>query len=770
MVVVVPAFIEEWAKSKDSIDVLKKLDLVLYGGAGLSEVGAALSREGVPLLSVYGSTECGPSCCCFEKRDANNLDDWAYVVLSSNYNYRLIPQGDGLFEIHYLQSEMHAPSVTNMPGGYNTGDLVERHPTKANLIKVVGRSDSQIILASGEKTNPEPIERTIGASPLVSGCVMFGRQRIANGILIQPVDSVEDTSAFVDQLWPSIEAANEHAPQHSRLQRALVVVAASDKPLPMTPKGSIKRKAALELYDGEINEAYEKSDDDTTEQVPFDYSNVPASVAQVVKTVMGEGVEDDVDLVSQGLDSMQATMIRNKLVAALKPVKDVNLGGTVVFQYPKITLLASFIDDLLKGSGPEATAEDVVARKAAEINATIALHVRNLKQKPQHGWEAPVSEGKNVLVTGTTGGLGAQLLYTLIKDPAVEHVFALNRANARKGLRERQLESLIEKGMPADDILASPKLSLLEANLAKSDLGLDGDVYSDINAVDVIIHNAWRVDFNVALQSFEPDITGVVNLCNLAISSRHGAAIIFTSSIASVSRWPVGEATVEQPVSDASVAVGMGYGESKFVGERILAHASAESGLRTTVLRIGQLCGDREIGFWSSSNWVPAIIKSAQTLHCLPTGEDLVAWIALDDAARAVVDFSRNRRASGEKHDLLHLVHPRPTTWSRVFDVVADYLHKRGTEVELVEYKQWLEKLQKQDTANMTVNPAIKLLPMFESGHVSHERRQYVEAMGNPLLQTIRAEQASESLRKCTELSDRDVEKWMDSWVKEGFL
>lgn len=507
------------------------------------------------------------------------------------------------------------------------------------------------------------------------------------------------------------------------------------------------------------------------ESVAFDSSNVLASVAAIVKSVMGVDVEDDVDLVSQGLDSMQATIIRNKLVAALKVIKDVNLGANIVFQYPKITLVADFVEQLLKDDSKHLSEDEIVVTKAAEINATIALHTHNIKSKPEHGWEKPSGEGRNVVLTGTTGGLGAQLLHTLIKDPNVEHVYALNRANARKSMRERQLESLTEKGLPAADIMDSPKLSVIEADLAKPYLGLNATTYAQmVTHVDVIIHNAWRVDFNVALQSFTPDIAGVVNLTNLAITSKHGAAVIFTSSIASVARWPVGRETVEEPISDAAIAAGMGYGESKFVGERILGYASESTGLPTTVLRIGQLCGDRKTGFWSSSNWVPAIIKSGLSLKCLPNGEDLVAWIALDDAAQAIVDFSHNRRRLGKPHDLLHVVHPRPTSWSSVFNVVADYLNKRGTDVELISYSKWLKKLQAEDTSKMSTNPAIKLLPMFESGEVASHRREFVEGMGNPLLQTTRAQEASESLKKCAEVNQGDVEKWMDSWVNEAFL
>ena len=43
-----------------------------------------------------------------------------------------------------------------------------------------------IVLVSGEKIVPAPMESIIGSSPMVQGVVMFGRQRNQVGILVEP--------------------------------------------------------------------------------------------------------------------------------------------------------------------------------------------------------------------------------------------------------------------------------------------------------------------------------------------------------------------------------------------------------------------------------------------------------------------------------------------------------------------------------------------------------------------------------------------------------
>ena len=72
----------------------------------------------------------------------------------------------------------------------------------------VGRMDDVLILSSGEKTVPAPMEGIIGASPYVNSVVMFGRERKYVGILIEPragyeidVDDKKQLAEFRNRVW-----------------------------------------------------------------------------------------------------------------------------------------------------------------------------------------------------------------------------------------------------------------------------------------------------------------------------------------------------------------------------------------------------------------------------------------------------------------------------------------------------------------------------------------------------------------------------------------
>lgn len=82
---------------------------------------------------------------------------------------------------------------------------------------------------------------------------------------------------------------------------------------------------------------------------------------------------------------------------------------------------------------------------------------------------------------------------------------------------------------------------------------------------------------------------------------------------------------MKEELADARCAVGMGYPESKWVCENMLSAASsANPGLKTTVVRVAQLCGTSGIigasarGCWNTKEWVPALVKASVQLGCIP--------------------------------------------------------------------------------------------------------------------------------------------------------
>lgn len=70
------------------------------------------------------------------------------------------------------ESPYNTPNVFNavIDGrpAYATSDLLQVHPTKPHLFRVFGRVDDQLMLSTGEKTNPAPLGKNDSPDTLPS--------------------------------------------------------------------------------------------------------------------------------------------------------------------------------------------------------------------------------------------------------------------------------------------------------------------------------------------------------------------------------------------------------------------------------------------------------------------------------------------------------------------------------------------------------------------------------------------------------------------------
>lgn len=131
--------------------------------------------------------------------------------------------------------------------------------------------------------------------------------------------------------------------------------------------------------------------------------------------------------------------------------------------------------------------------------------------------------------------------------------------------------------------------------------------------------NQWQVDFNLSLESFEPHIAGVRELIELSNSSPKKPPILFTSSISTLNNWPLkhpDEKVPERAFHDFSIPAAMGYGESKYISERLLEIATEKCGISAAIVRVGQLAGPVvKEGVWSKQEWLPSVSSPFHPHH-----------------------------------------------------------------------------------------------------------------------------------------------------------
>ncbi|KAJ7615659.1 putative aminoadipate reductase [Mycena polygramma] len=769
----VPAMLSEWT-SPEHCAYLKTLKLVTYAGGPLAySVGDFLFSQGVHIVPWYGTTECGGPCLVKRRKAEEDAGEWAWLRFSSRVNVRWEPQGDGTYECQLLTvPETHQLSVENLPDvkGYSTKDLFERHPTKPDLYKIVGRLDDVLIMANGEKTVPGPMENVMMASPLIAGAVMFGRERNQVGVLIEPsphqeVDTEDDqqVAKFRNSIWPVIEEANENAPAFARIYKEMLLLTHTGRPMARTPKGTVIKKSTIATYQKEIEELYEtvEASGNAASDIEPPSSWTTGDLEIWLKThatlVADREIRGGHDLFEQGFDSLNATFLRHRIVSALRNSGDdkakaaaQSIPQNIVYAHPSIGELACAIATLVHG---EADSSD--GGKVAMIEKTIAKYSEGFGDANVHEKRSS-SDGIVVLLTGSTGGLGSHMLHILLNLASVERVYAFNR-RGRISTSERQLDAFADRGLDVS-LLSSTKLVYLEGDTSSADLGLPSNVWTTLrDTVGVIIHNAWTLDFNKSLSSFEPHVKGTRNLVDLALQSPNasGVRFLFTSSIGSAQGWDRNLGPFPEELQlDASVAVGNGYGESKYVSERILA----ASKLDATSFRIGQVCGSTSNGSWSTSDWVPAIVKSSIALGNFPSDPSgVVAWLSPESVSQAIVDAA----LSTEKPPFaINLVHPRPVPWDRVMSAIA-----RDAQLPLVPLTEWVEQLQVRSVAATTEDleniPALKFLDFFKA---------IAAGAGSTEFSTLKAQAISGSMASLKPFTEDDASRWMKYWRQKKFI
>lgn len=339
-----------------------------------------------------------------------------------------------------------------------------------------------------------------------------------------------------------------------------------------------------------------------------------------ITSVSGGGrgeLEPDTDLFAYGVDSLQATRVRNVINKGLELGEHhVTLGQNIVYEHPSIRQLAAYLLGLKasggdiaetpgqgnsKQEGEEPAHEklmwDLVNKFSSQVlsPAAAATTAKDGDKKERSN----ETGGETVVLTGATGSLGAHILDQLTRRPSIARVICLSRASSDAESLERLQASLQQRQRTLAPEAWSKILSFAADVNNTNRLGLTAETYETIRAsATAIVHNAWPVNFNLSLPSFEPHIGGAVNLINLAQSSERAVTptVFFSSSVSTVQGGKVFEAKTcpEDFMTEAGTAAGMGYGRSKWCVEKILEKAAKEKQARVGVFRIGQLVGDTE--------------------------------------------------------------------------------------------------------------------------------------------------------------------------------
>ena len=187
-------------------------------------------------------------------------------------------------------------------------DLYDKHPSKPSVMRHRGRTDDIIAFSTGEKFNPVTLEATITAHPAILSALVAGHGRFQASLLVEPKTFSADKDYLLDEIWPTVQAANKSSPTNSKIRRNFITFTKPEKPVTHTAKGTVQRMMTLELYRDEIQELYSHRPASESQSATFAGGDtIRRSLFQAIasETTL-EGVGYDSNLLELGLDSLQA--------------------------------------------------------------------------------------------------------------------------------------------------------------------------------------------------------------------------------------------------------------------------------------------------------------------------------------------------------------------------------------------------------------------------------------------------------------------------------
>lgn len=797
-----PSILNDMTKTETGIEVLSKLNHVAYGGGPLPEqAGKILASRLKHLWSMIGSTENGFYCTI-----AGDSSKWDCIKFNTKVGYRFDEVSPGIFELvipfnsttrKYNGTPFLFPELNEYP----TKDLWMK-PDRENSQgwwRYVGRSDDLIVLSNGEKINPRPLEDTISNHPAVKGALVVGEYRFLPSLLIElqdgyPVTTKEERENMVNSLWDTISQANLQAPRFSRVPKSLVYIISPTEAFNRASKGTIQRQSTVRKFAIQVDELYSSAEEGLLAEGlklsdPSDITSIQTLVRNLYSQLFDtDKFGDDDDIFELGMDSLQVTIAVQRLKAVLRTSKlnvDYDkINPQLIYGTVSSRGLAHALDKIINihegQNGVHTNGTETINDRNARLQAMIDKYSAGFEVTPPAKKE---QQGNlTVILTGSTGSLGSYLLHFLALDPRVTKIVCLNRsvdAEARQTAGNKSRDLPIPWKIPD-----SPKqVEFLTADMSKEDLGLGESAYSRLlSETNTIIHSSWKVDFNHRIESFEKGhIAGTRNLIDFSNKCLNKAPILFISSISTVLNWVnenPGQLVPEAMIHDLSAPEVMGYGESKYVGERLIESYSKLSGTPCAVLRVGQIAGPvlSTAGSWNAREWFPSLLASSKYLGLLPDSlgaMNTVSWVPVDILAKVIVQLldvtvSQTVQSFVDEPAVYNLVNPQVSVWSDLMETVQEGLGG-PSKIQAVPFGEWVEALAKSANDNhgfvVEANPATKLLDFYRL--VSRDTHQATSQKENRQLEyeVERLKRDSSEAAKLGAVSPEWIKIWLKQWA-----
>jgi len=598
----------------------------------------------------------------------------------------LIVGGDGLCQGYWQRDDLNKSRFIEKGGKlyFRTGDVVRKR--QDGQIEFIGRADKQVKIRGfrielGEIENVLLQHSDIKAAIVTAAEVTAGDKRLIAYLIPEPQKELRlsDIRTFISQRLPEFMT-----PAHYIVREAF----------PLTHNGKIDRDKLHAL-------CFERPD------LGVDYIEPSQPLEEALCHLWSEllrtkpvGTRDH--FFEMGGNSVLAA----KAVVQMQPLLQKHLPSyapnrfpsTALYEHPTIQSLMQLLEQ-----GPA----EVRGEFAADVSLDDGI-------RPSQAFQPDSFAQRAVLLTGSTGFLGAYLIKELISAYEDEDIQIYCMVRARD---EQHALQRIQSNMEKYSLWEERYLDYIRAFAGQLELprfGLSSGQFRKLAYnIDAIYHNGAKVNY---VQSYalhkETNVTGTENILAFACEGRP-KPVHFLSTIAVFG--PAGyDSKTKCVYEDAdldsffmSVQKDMGYSQSKWVAERLVWEASRR-GVPVTVFRPGFIMGDSQTGINNTEDYMARLIKGCVQLRAfadLP--HQRKEFVPVDFVSRSIVAIGRTPASFGKAY---HLVPPHQQSMDLCdfFQKINDEL---GYPMEKLPYKEWVDAVvQASEHTGHALTPFLPLL------------------------------------------------------------
>jgi thioester reductase-like protein len=445
------------------------------------------------------------------------------------------------------------------------------------------------------------------------------------------------------------------------------------------------------------------------------------------------------------------SLLTTRLIMKIREAFKIDLPLRILFESPTIESLANTLENMFLAKTSTIVDQTNIIDFAAEavLDSTIFPEINQVEKNNQQ---------TSILLTGSTGFLGAFLLYELLQQTPAD-IYCLVRATSLESAKNKIKHSL-ESYLIWHESFSERIIPIL-GDLSQPLLGISENEFQQLaEKIDIIYHNgAWVHHLYPYYVLKNTNVLGTQEVLRLACRFRPKAVhFISTSSIFSPSENSQIQVIREDDNLDDYQIPDNGYVQTKFVGEKLVQTAGLR-GLPICIYRIGRVSGHSETGVFNVNDFLYRLIIGCIQLGIAPDVDIMEDIMPVDYTSKSIIHLSLKKANSGK---VFHLVNSQLLHTNMLFNVI----NSCGYQLKIAAGDEWRSQLSKIANSS-SEHPLYPLLPFFLN-------QQSVEKTSQSANLQFDCQNTLDGLKDtslvCPAIDEKLLKTYISYLTKQGFL